>query len=178
MSDEDRKTFQRLGLISLVLGFLAATDSAVEIHQAGVLRRAAIFELLLALSAIVTGLGLVQRRGWALDAAVVTAVAGFIHALLAVLLLGPTLLNLLTILGMSHDQSLGVEVGLRLLLILAQVLFWPIVLGHRYIDLQCRASENPADEPGGKRMFWTFVGVAAGVTALTELILLELPPPA
>jgi hypothetical protein len=172
MSDEDRKTFRRLGVISLVLGFLAARDSAFEIHQTDVLRPAAIVEFVLALAAIVTGLGLMQRRGWALDAAVVTAVAGFIHSLLAVVLLGSSLLNLFTILGLSHDRSLGVEVGLRLLLILAQVLFWPIVLGMMYIDLQCRASDDPPAAKEGKRMFWTFVAIAACVTALTELVLL------
>jgi hypothetical protein len=172
-SDEDGKTFRRLGLISLVLGFLGATDSAYEIHQTEKARPAAIFEFVLAQAAIVSGLGLMQRRGWALKAAVVTAVAGFIHALLAVVILGSALLRLLTILGVIYDHDLGVDFALRLLLILAQVLFWPIVLGHLYIDLQC--SEDPAAARNGKRKFWTCVLITAALTVLIEMILVRLP---
>ena len=171
--DEDRKTFRRLGLICLVLGFLDATDSAYEIHQTDKARPAAIFEFVLAQAAIVSGLGLIQRRGWALEAAVVTAVAGFIHSLLAVVLLGSALVQLLAILGVIFDHNLGVDFGLRLLLILAQVLFWPIVLGMMYIDLQCRAAVEPAAAREGKRTFWGCVAIAAFLTALAELFLLQ-----
>lgn len=172
--DEDRTTFRRLGMIALVLGFLAATDSAYELYQTDFSRPAAAFEFVLALSAIITGLGLLQRRTWVLQASVVTGVAGFLHSLIALIFLGSALLNVLTILGASHDPSFSAEYGLRLILIVAQVLFWPIVLGHLYISLQCR-TEDPAAATEDKRTYWTCVGGTAAMTAMVELLLMAAP---
>ena len=172
--DEDRKTFRRLGITALALGFLAATDSAYEIHQADVTRGVTVFEFVLAQAAIISGLGLLQRRGWALEAGVMTAVLGFVHSLISVLLLGSALLNLLTILGPSHDPSAGFEYGVRLLLMLSQVLFWPILLGHLYIDLQCRATEEPAETGRDKHQFWICVAGAVTLIAIVEFMLLDL----
>ena len=172
--DEDRKTFRRLGIIALSLGFLAATDSAYEIHQSDVTRLGSIFEFVLAQAAIISGLGLLQRRRGSFEAGVMTAVLGFVHSLISVLLLGSALLNLLTILGPSHDPSAGFEYGVRLLLMLSQALFWPILLGHLYIDLQCRATEEPAAAAEGKQQFWTCVAGAVAFIAIVEFVLLDL----
>jgi len=169
---ESSKTLRRLGIIAVLLGFLAACDTGYEITKFGFARAAVAVEFGLALIAIVSGLALLQRRPWAMKVSVVAAVAGFFHSVLVLVTVGPSLMRILTILGMDsmEDRHLRIEFGVRLILTAAQALFWPLVLGLLWIDLQCRPADDPA-APSDKRTFWTS-GVAAVVFATVLEVLL------
>jgi len=158
MSDE--RTLRLLAALTVAVGFLIAVDAVP----------AAKFEFVLGVAAMAGGVGLLRRHRYANHIAVLAAVAGLVHSAIALIQLAPNLFNLLTILAGGSDPRLWSEYGSRLVLIFIQVLFWPILLGLLYIDLQCRSPEDPKIRRA-KRAFWTCAGAAVLLSVMIEFML-------
>jgi len=167
MSDgPDHRALRLLGGLSIGIGFLASVESATDLHENGA-HAVAVWELLLAQSAIIVGLALFQRRAVGSELAAFAASAAIVHYLVRAILDGPTLYKLVTVLGFNEDLGLWTHYGLQLLLIAVQALFWPVVLVHLYIDLQCRAADDPTARSARIR-FWTLASAAAFISACVE----------
>jgi hypothetical protein len=172
---EDRKTFRLLGAVSLLLGILSITRIAVELYQTRTMTVVAdyflrlAYDFLLALAACLGGVGLLRDLRRATASITLTATALFVTSAMMLINYGHTCLSLLLELGMQR-LPISVVLTSRLLLAGIHAIYWPIVAGHIYIELQCRDPNDPSTRTA-KRRFWWRLGAAGLACAGVELLL-------
>ena len=174
--NESRKTFHRLGFFCVILGALSATRIAVELYQARGLPATTdyylclAYDFLMAQAACLSGIGLLRNFRWGPAVATVTATALFFTSAAALIERGKADLDLVLGLIANQDLNLWTTFGARLFLTAIHAIYWPIVAGLVYIDLQCRNGDDP-EIRREKRWFWIRTGATIAVCAAVEILL-------
>jgi hypothetical protein len=158
------------GGVNLLLGLSASARLGLEVGEIWRLspdRRYfinAVSEILVALGAMSSGIGMMMRRPWSVSLATLAGTAGFVVTATDLAISGRNVRFIAVLFSeTAREMPLSFTHGSRLLIMVIQALYWPILLGLLHI--------NAADSPRERRSFWIRVGSAALLTGLVEILL-------
>jgi hypothetical protein len=158
------------GRVNLLLGLAASARLGVEVAEIWRLspdRRYfinAVIEILVALGAMSGGIGMMMRRPWSVSLATLAGTAGFVVTATELAISGRHVRIIAVLFSeTAREMPLSFTYGSRLLMMVIQALYWPILLGLLHI--------NAADSPRERRSFWIRVGTAAVLTGFAVLLI-------
>lgn len=179
----DPKTFRRLGAISLLLGVLSATRMGFELYLTRSLGGSpqytayTTYDFLQALAAGVSGAAMLRRQRWAMPVTLISAASIFLSAVVALVVYGAGVVKMFVELRFNQNLELWAGFGSRWFITGIHVVYWPIVVGHLYIDLQCRPPEEAEGTRKLKRSFWICIVPALAACGIVEFLLWKLGQP-
>jgi hypothetical protein len=175
-SDEDDSSedLARLGAISVLLGALSILRLALEIYQTRTMPSGPgysaymAYDFVQAFTACLSGAALLRRHRWAIPVSTVAAAALFLTSVVVLVEHGRTQLELPFVLGLNENAGMWSAFGSRVFIMMLHAVYWPIVAGLVYIDLQSRI---PADPETGreKRRFWICLAATLAVCGAVEI---------
>jgi hypothetical protein len=179
--EEQRKSFRRLGAISLAIGILSLTRLSIELYLVRSLPSASgyvvyvAYDYLLAFAAAASGMALFRRSRPGVPLTLIVGAALFLTSALAIFQYGFAQIRMLLELRTPNSLDLWVGLGSRWLLTVIQAVYWPIASGHLYLDLQFRGPAAP-ETRRLKRRFWMWTGAGLLAGGALELLLRHLGP--
>lgn len=181
--DDTANTFLRLGGISLILAVLSATRMGLELYLTRALggspqyTACTTYDFLQALAAGISGVAMLRRLRWAMPVTLITGTAIFLSAVIALVVYGAGAVRMFVELRFSQNLELWAGFGSRWFITAIHAVYWPIVLGHLYIDLQCRPPEEADATRELKRSFWICILPTLAVCGAVEVLLWKLGQP-